>query len=239
MDTNGQYPPNTVVDELYMNSLQAFYEHNPLLPDALIFRNQKFGKHLEIFFVDYRSYRDPNPGNSDPNGIAMMGEEQLEWLKNGLKESTATWKIISSHDPFGIVTGGEGDRDAFGQMDPAILGREFEVKELLETIADYDITGVVSLTSDVHFTAHVNHDPSRAEGGFTEFKPLDEFVIGPINSGAFGPGGQDTSFGPEYVYGTLMMISKCLVPKFNIIPCENSQGPGNRRFGRKPSSFGN
>lgn len=205
--TSGQYPNNTVVDELYLNSLQAFYEFNPIIADTLIYRSQKFGRHLEIFFPDFRSYRDPNPGNSNPDGIAMMGREQLDWLKDGLLASEATWKIISAHDPFGIVTGGPGDRDAFGQEDPAILGRELEVKELMEFIYENNIEGVVSLTSDVHFTAHVNMHPSRAEGGFTDFIPMDEFVIGPINSGSFGPNFQDTSFGAEYVYGTNMLAS--------------------------------
>jgi Phosphodiesterase/alkaline phosphatase D len=39
----------------------------------------------------------------------MLGEEQLNWLKDSLKDSMATWKIISSYDPFGIVTGRPGD----------------------------------------------------------------------------------------------------------------------------------
>ena len=102
---------------------------------------------------------------------------------------------------FGIVTGGNGDFDSFGNSDPRILGREFEVKDVLSFIEQEGITGVVSLTSDVHFTAHVNMHPDRAEGGFTEFKPLDEFVIGPIHAGSFGPNFMDTSFGAEYQYG--------------------------------------
>lgn len=69
--------------------------------------------------------------------------------------------------------------------------------------------GVVSLTSDVHFTAHVNMDPARAEGGFLEFKPLDEFVIGPIHAGSFGPNFMDTSFGAQYEFelGPLTQVS--------------------------------
>jgi len=196
----GKYEAGTAADSLYVNSLQSFYEFNPIMEDSSIYRKQRFGKNVEIFFPDYRSFRDPNPDNSNPDGSAMMGKEQLEWLKQGLLESTATWKIISSHDPIGIVTGGDGDRDSFGQMDPAILGREFEVKELLAFINDNDIHNVVSLTSDVHFTAHVNMDPSRAEGGFKDFKPLNEFVIGPTHSGSFGPNYMDTSFGAHYVY---------------------------------------
>ena len=200
-----KYADGTAVDSLYINSLQAFYEFNPILKDTLIYRKQRYGKHAEIFFPDYRSYRDPNPGNDDEDGIAMFGRVQLDWMKKSLKESTATWKIISSHDPFGIVTGGNGDRDSFGQEQPRILGREVELKELLAFIHDEGITGVVSLTSDVHFTAHVNMHPDRAEGNFTDFTPLDEFVIGPIHAGSFGPNYMDTSFGAQYMYGKLQL----------------------------------
>merc|ERR1712150_407565 len=111
-----------------------------------------------------------------------------------------TWKIISSHDPFGIVTGGDGDRDSWSNQKPEILGREFEMKEILEVIHQNHITGVVSISSDVHFTAHVSMSPERAEGGFTDFTPLDEFVIGPIHAGSFGPNYMDTSFGAQYEY---------------------------------------
>ena len=194
------YAEGTEANELYANSLQALYEYNPIEADSLIYRKQRFGKHLEIFFPDFRSYRSPNADN-DLNDLAdMMGEEQLEWLKTGLKESTATWKIISSHDPLAVVTGGAGDRDSFGQEDPDIKGRELELQDLLSFIHDEGITGVVSLTSDVHFTAHVNMSPEKAEGGFTDFTPMDEFVIGPIHAGSFGPNFLDTSFGATYGY---------------------------------------
>lgn len=199
------YEDGLAVDGLYANSLQAFYEFNPLAQNQLLYRKQRFGKHVEIFFPDYRSHRDPNPKNSDPEGATMMGEEQLEWFKQGLMASNATWKIISSHDPFGVVTGGPGDRDSYGQEDPRILGREVEFQSILKMIHDNGITGVVSLTSDVHFTAHVNMHPDRAEGNLTDFSPLDEFVIGPIHAGSFGPNFMDTSFGAEYVYGTFSL----------------------------------
>ena len=194
------YAEGTEANELFANSLQALYEYNPIEADSLIYRKQRFGKHLEIFFPDFRSYRSPNADN-DLNDLAdMMGEEQLDWLKTSLKESTATWKIISSHDPLAVVTGGEGDRDSFGQEDPDIKGRELELQDLLSFIHDEGITGVVSLTSDVHFAAHVNMSPEKAEGGFTDFTPMDEFVIGPIHAGSFGPNFLDTSFGATYGY---------------------------------------
>jgi alkaline phosphatase D len=179
------YEDGLSVNDLYERSLQSLYEFNPIQPDSLIYRKQRFGKHLEIFFLDFRSYRDPNSENDSNVRSNMMGEEQLAWLKSGLKESTATWKILSSHDPLGIITGGTGDWDSYGQGDPQIKGREYELKDLLGFINDEGVTGVVSLTSDVHFTAYVNMSPENAQGNFTGFKPLDEFVIGPIHAGEF------------------------------------------------------
>lgn len=200
---SGLYEDGLEVNDLFANSLQAFYEFNPVQDEQLLYRKQRFGKHVEIFFVDYRSYREPNPDNSNPEGSTMMGQAQLEWFKDALITSDATWKIISSHDPFGIVTGGEGDRDSFGQENPAILGRELELQGILQMIKANEISGVISLTSDVHFTAHVNMHPDRAQGNWTDFVPLDEFVIGPIHAGSFGPNFMDTSFGAQYEYGTL------------------------------------
>jgi alkaline phosphatase D len=194
------YAEDTQANDLWANSLQALYEYNPIEANSSIYRSQRFGKHLEIFFPDFRSFRSPNADNNLTSRVNMMGEEQLEWLKNGLKESTATWKVISSHDPLGVVTGGAGDYDSYGQEDPAIKGRELELQDLLGFIHDEDITGVISLTSDVHYTAYVNMSPEKAEGGFDGFKPLDEFVIGPIHAGSFGPNYMDTSFGATPVY---------------------------------------
>lgn len=91
--TGPLYPNGTSVDSMYENSLQAFYEFNPIPDGSLIYRSQRFGKHLEIFFPDLRSFRDPNPRNSDTTLAAMMGPTQLAWLKDKLLRSTATHKV--------------------------------------------------------------------------------------------------------------------------------------------------
>jgi alkaline phosphatase D len=87
------YPRGTSIDSMTENALQAFYEFNPILDGSLIYRTQRFGRHLEIFFPDLRSYRDPNPRNSDTTLAAMMGPTQLAWLKDRLLRSTATHKV--------------------------------------------------------------------------------------------------------------------------------------------------
>ena len=202
------YEDYIAANDLYDLSLQALIEFNPIEKE-LMYRSQQFGKHLEIFFPDFRSYRDPNPGNSNSTLVALMGEDQLAWLKDGLASSNATWKIISSHDPLSVITGGPGDYDAVGNDDPKILGREFELEDLLSYIYDNNIENVISLSSDVHFAAHVNMSPDRAMGNFTNFRALDEFLIGPIHAGSFGPNYLDSSFGAEYMYGESVFVSCC------------------------------
>ncbi|MCB1935915.1 MAG: alkaline phosphatase D family protein [Nitrosomonas sp.] len=184
-------------DVLAANARQALLEYNPIEGSEL-YRQMQHGRHMELFLLDERSYRDANPDNYDPNGIEMLGQEQLAWLKEALMNSQATWKIISTHDPLSIVTGGIDDRDAWGQDDPAVLGREVQLAGILKFIKDHDIRNVVFLTADVHYTAAISYDPSIAT--FKDFNPFWEFVIGPINAGAFGSGNLDASFGPQYEY---------------------------------------
>jgi alkaline phosphatase D len=116
-------------------------------------------------------------------------------------------------DPLGIVTGGPGDYDGYSNNDPRNLGRELELQDLLGFIRARNIRNVNVLTSDVHFAALINYDPSRATGGFTAFTPFDEHVIGPIHAGAFGPNTLDSSFGPQYIYCTWW-------PCFVVLACD-------------------
>jgi alkaline phosphatase D len=153
---------------------------------------------MELFLLDERAYRGPNPANYDPAGIEMLGAAQFEWLKQGLKRSKATWKVVSTHDPLSIVTGGVDDRDAWGQGSAEVLGREVQLSQLLQFIKDEGIKNVVFITADVHFAAAIAYDPATAV--FEDFEPFWEFVIGPVHAGAFGVNDLDASFGPRFEY---------------------------------------
>ncbi|MGJ5674487.1 MAG: alkaline phosphatase D family protein [Nostochopsis sp.] len=185
------------VDVFADRAKQAFFEYNPIRGDK-IYRKYQYGKHLELFLLDERSYRGPNPENSNPNGIEMLGQEQFEWLQKSLKASQATWKVISSDDPFSIVTGGTSDRDAWGQGSPEVLGREVQLSQLLQFIKNEGIKNVVVITADVHYAAAISYEPERAV--FKDFNPFWEFVVGPIHAGAFGQNDLDPSFGSKYEY---------------------------------------
>jgi alkaline phosphatase D len=188
---------------------RAFLEYTPIRinpedPER-VYRAYRFGPLVEVFGFDMRSYRGANSANRQPAGAngaptedsALLGGAQVEWLKLRLAASTATWKIIASDMPLGLVVrDGKEAFEAVSNGDPgAPLGREVEIASLLTFIRDRRIRNVVFITGDVHYCAAHHYDPARA--GFTAFNPFWEFVAGPAHAGTFGPSELDKTFGPE------------------------------------------
>jgi alkaline phosphatase D len=104
--------------------------------------------------LDERSYRGPNgPNRQEQPGpdTDFMGSAQVRWLKRQLERSRATWKVIASDMPIGLVVGdGPGAFEAFANGNGPALGRELELAGLLRFIRDRKIHNVVWLTADVH-----------------------------------------------------------------------------------------
>jgi alkaline phosphatase D len=110
----------------------------------------------------------------------MLGPEQIAWLVNGLHNSTATWRIVSSAVPVSIPTGSV----QFGRDSWANLGAEpsgFE-RELLGMLAQFDMINVknlVFIATDIHFpTSMAYKTDADGDGDLLEFH---EFVTGPLN----------------------------------------------------------
>jgi alkaline phosphatase D len=82
--------------------------------------------------------------------------------------------------------------------DGPVLGREFEIAQLLSFIKRQRIRNTLWLTADVHYTAAHHYSPDRA--AYQDFDPFWEFVSGPLNAGAFGPNALDGTFGPQAVF---------------------------------------
>jgi alkaline phosphatase D len=89
---------------------RAFFEHYPIRVDAdeneRIYRAIPYGPSLELFALDMRSYRGANGPNRQPargDDSAILGETQLAWLKSRLAASKATWKVIASDMPLGLI----------------------------------------------------------------------------------------------------------------------------------------
>ncbi len=171
------------------NTIQVYQEVFPhyTLPSASKGIWHKFAcGNTDIFMIDNRAQRDPNMNallwwddryvfSADyVDDHTILGEEQMNWLLNELKTSTATWKFISSGTPFNPAGRGLLELALMLQntaydplLDPATgqersmasLAKEFadkwwgfpsDIYTLLSKIIENDIKGVVFLSGDTH-----------------------------------------------------------------------------------------
>lgn len=163
---------------LKQQSLDLFkrYWANPaygLAEDAGIFTSFSFSG-VDFFLLDDRWYRnsDTAPNTDDKT---MLGKTQLEWLKDALLESRASFKVI--------VNG--------NQMLNRFPGRETwshfpqEQSAFLDWLMETRVPGVLFLSGDAHYSAL-----SVIESD--QHYPLYELVCSPLTAGprqeAFEPG---------------------------------------------------
>lgn len=171
--------------------LYAPINRHPDEPDR-IYRSFQWGKDLELFLLDARSYRSRNdlPDTQDTHKT-LLGAAQLAWLKQSLAESTASWKVISSDVPLSIPTG--SDPDVFGrdgwangpEHDPEAgfasqTGFERELLDLMHALDAADIKNLVFVTTDVHFATTLRYAfDADGDGDVLHFH---EFVTGPLRA---------------------------------------------------------
>jgi alkaline phosphatase D len=159
-------------------AIQAFREYYPLPtlpnPTAGIWHSFRYAQ-VEFFMLDLRSQRDPS---RDPDGVdhSMLDGDnildgQKEWLKNGLLNSTATWKFIVSSVSFNRNSGKRSD---------SWMGYMTERMELVDFIRNNGITGVIVLSADLHSGGGID---SGANSDFPEVTVphtnLDRAGLGP------------------------------------------------------------
>ena len=119
---------------------------------------------VEFFMLDDRYHRTPNRAGDDDK--TMFGAGQMQWLKDALVGSNATFKVVAGGgqmlNPIALFEGLANVPD--------------EQSELLDYIADHRIEGVVFLSGDRHMSELVRVTP---EGGY----PLYDFTCSPLSSG--------------------------------------------------------
>lgn len=143
--------------------LTAWDEAFPLRT-ATRYRDWRWGRHAHFFMLDTRMYRS---ANEDPDGPdkTMLGPQQKEWLLSGLRSSESSFKFVISSVPLGFATGND-HWSAFAT----------ERDEVVSTIRDEGIRGVVFLTADRHYFAAVHHSFG-----------IREFHVGPLSAGPGNP----------------------------------------------------
>ena len=195
------------VHVLAARATRAFHEMTPLritpAEPNRVYRKINYGPMLDVFFLDLRSYRGPNGPSMETemtDASRVLGAEQVAWLKRELAASKATWKVIASDMPIGVIVWDNwrekagAEAIANGDAGPA-KGRELEIADLLRFVKSAGIDNTVWFTADVHYTAAHYYNPDKAQ--FQDFEPFWEFVSGPLHAGTFGPNQMDPTFGPE------------------------------------------
>ena len=171
----------------------ALFHYNPIGRDSnepeRIYRSFRWGKDLELFLIDGRSYRD---GNVRPDSAthpkSLLGEKQFAWLKQGLAASDATWKIVSSDVPLSAPTGSDSEnygRDGWANGTRKDLssrtGFERELLNLLGYLDTSDVDNLVFVVTDVHAALSIRYDVD-ANGDGDRFV-FHEFISGPLMAG--------------------------------------------------------
>ncbi|MGA0800684.1 MAG: alkaline phosphatase D family protein [Steroidobacteraceae bacterium] len=155
------------VRELGLATFKKYWA-NPAygLPEApgVFFRKRM--AQVECFFLDGRTYRDPSD-QPDGSSKTQLGTVQKAWLKQALRESDATFKLL--------ISGGGWATNGGDKFDESWGAYRHERDELFDFIRDESIAGVVLLSGDVH-RGELNLVPRRTKGGYD----LTELVSSPL-----------------------------------------------------------
>lgn len=185
------------------DAYQAYFEHQPLRPSRMpdgpnlpLYRRFTFGDLAEFNVLDTRQYRDDQVYSSekaDNPGRTILGDEQEDWLVDGLNASTSRWNVLANQVPLAATDeNANPDVQNFGGGDKWD-GYRADRKTLLDVMAaDSDLNPVV-ITGDVHRNYAYNlkadfSDPSSETVG-TEY-------VG-TSASSFGDGSGITQYGPS------------------------------------------
>jgi len=193
-DDSRDQPPYRSGVPLLPLGRRAFREWNPLAPDAPFFRQLRWGRHLELFVLDTRQYRDPNFRPDDgPQPKSMLGAAQRRWLEHAVASSGATWKVIVSSVPISIPTGSATrGRDGWANGDTD-TGFERELLAVLDAFRAAGVRNLLWITTDVHFAAAFRYTPFPADSRFR----FVEVATGPLQAGLFPNPRYDRTLHPE------------------------------------------
>ena len=134
---------------------QAYYEWIPIREGNKHYRAFSFGKLASLIMLDERlegrmkqldSLSDPNLNAPDRS---MLGQEQLFWFENELKNSQATWKVIGNQVIFSDLY--QYSRSAARQRNlDSWDGYPAEKRRIADFIRQNSIRDILFLAGDTH-----------------------------------------------------------------------------------------
>ena len=106
-----------------------------------IFKSMPLGRYVDLFLLDERQYRQVDDAG---NPIRILGDRQMQWLIDGLRSSTAQWKIVANQVQIAPLDFGGGvSQDSWGGYPDSRV-------RLLGAIEQAGIPNVVFMTGDSH-----------------------------------------------------------------------------------------
>lgn len=134
---------------------QVYHEWLPtdLSKDDNLYRTFSFGNFAEMIMLDGRlagRSKQLKEASEHLENQSMLGSEQLGWLKNNLKSSKASWKIIGNQVIFSPTDLSRVREESFN-MD-AWDGYAGERNNIVDYIDQQDISNVLILTGDTHMS---------------------------------------------------------------------------------------
>lgn len=147
----------------FANGQQIFREQVPM--GRSTFRTFRWGRDLQIWLIEVRDFRS---SNTDPDGPqkTILGAEQKSWLRDSLKASDATWRILISPTPW--VGPDKDTKKADNHADPAY---HHESAEMLAWFRDQLGDNFAIVCGDRHWQYHSVHPKFG----------IHEFSIGPCS----------------------------------------------------------
>ncbi len=165
-------------DFTFEQGLKVFLEQVPM--NNKTYRTIRWGKDLQIWLVEGRDYRSPNPMPDGPRK-SIWGKEQMEWFISTVHSSDATFKVLISPTPI-VGPDRKGKNDNHSNS-----GFEYEGELLREFIAKQK--NMVTVCGDRHWQ-YVSKDAKTG---------LIEFSCGPGGNGHAGGWDQEDKL-PEHLY---------------------------------------
>jgi alkaline phosphatase D len=136
---------------------QAYFEWLPVREDGItrLYRHLNYGNLVDLIMLDERlAGRSPQvdsmsqPEYRSPDR-SMLGKEQLDWFKEQLTASDATWKVIGNQVIFSDLDVSFRRPDRPRNMD-AWDGYPAEKQEIIRFFKDQSIENVIFVSGDTH-----------------------------------------------------------------------------------------
>jgi len=170
-------------------AIKAYYEWMPVRKVNPLYRKFSYGSQTDLFMLDERAEGRTAPVDSvsdpkiDSSAQRMLGEKQLNWLKDELKSSDAKWKVIGNQVIFSYLNWGY---ETFNINLDSWDGYPYERAELKRFIQSDSIRNVVFVTGDTHSSwafevtdkPFTEYDSATSDGAFAV-----EFGVTSVNSG--------------------------------------------------------